>query len=172
MTHQLQRLLHTTTNPVADYQTGPQRQLLAPAVHTGVAPIKTLASGIVRMPGFHHALPHMHARSEITIFVAHGLVASLVGDELEHLFIHSPHSIMTIGAGVPHVGVNLSAEVATVFEARTDPAFNEDVERVPRLDTLAVARVAQAQNDFRNGAFKERLQSASWSSAVWTVDDN
>ncbi|UUV32046.1 hypothetical protein NQK81_00960 [Amycolatopsis roodepoortensis] len=169
MSTQTQHRLHTTTNPMADYAAGPQRQQLAPAVHSGIAPIDALSSGVVRMPGYHHALPHLHAYSEITIFVAYGLVASLVGDELEHTFVHSPHSIMTIGKGVPHIGVNLSAEVAMVFEARTDPDFNTDVERIPRLDTLAEARVAQVQNDYRNGRFHDQLQTASWSTAVWNV---
>ncbi|HET6285827.1 MAG TPA: hypothetical protein VFG15_03620 [Amycolatopsis sp.] len=172
MTRLLKRELHTTTNPAGDYAAGPQRQQLAPAVHSGIAPVDALSAGVVRMPGYHHALPHLHARSEIAIYVAYGLVASLVGPELEHTFLHSPHSIMMIGKNVPHIGVNLSPEVAMVFEARTDPAFNADVERLPYLDALAEARVAQVQRDYSLGRFHDQLKTASWSTAVWHVDAN
>jgi uncharacterized RmlC-like cupin family protein len=170
MSRQLQRLLHTTTNPTAAYESGPQRQALSPAVHTGVAPIEILSSGVVRMPGFHQALPHIHVRSEVAIFMVLGFAASLVGENLEHTFVHAPHSIMMIGAGVPHLGLNLSSDVALAFEARTDPAFNDDVERLPHLDALAATRATQVQEDFRNGLLDEQLRVASWSTAVWHND--
>ncbi|QKV74052.1 hypothetical protein [Amycolatopsis sp. Hca4] len=166
MSSRVKHSLQTTTASPAAHTAALQRQALAPAVHSGVAPIENLSSGLVRMPAFHRAVAHVHVRSEVVIFTAAGYAASLVGEELEHTFVHAPHSIMMIGAGVPHLGLNLSGEVVLAFEARTDPAFNEDVELLPHLDELASARALQVQEEFRRGLFAEALKEPSWSTAV------
>lgn len=168
MTRQVQRMLQKTTSPIPEFTMGPQRQQLAPAVHSGVAPIETLSSGVVRMVGGHHALPHIHEHSEITVLVVSGMVASLAGDDLEEMFLHAPGSIMYIGPGVPHVGINLDPDTeATVFEVRTDRAFNDDVVRLPELDAIAAARVDQLQRDFELGMLTDQLDAPTASTALW-----
>lgn len=168
MTRQLQRALRTTTNPVPAFTMGPQRQWFAPVVHSAVAPITSLASGIVRMPGGHHALPHVHVDSEIMIFVVSGMAASLVGHQLDEVFFHAPGSVMYIGPGVPHVGVNLSHDIEVeVFEVRTDRAFNDDVVRLPELDQIAAHRSAQLRSEVTLGHFDEQLRVPVVSTALW-----
>ncbi|WP_284741856.1 hypothetical protein [Amycolatopsis sp. RTGN1] len=168
MTQQIQRTLQKTTNPIPEFTMGPQRQQLAPAVHSGVAPIKTLSSGVVRMACSHHAVPHIHEHSEITVLVVSGMVASLAGDQLEETFLHAPGSIMYIGPGVPHIGINLAPDAeATVFEVRTDRAFNDDVVRLPELDAIAAARVDQLQRDFELGMLTDQLEAPTASTALW-----
>ncbi|MFK0249568.1 hypothetical protein ACIQUM_33130 [Amycolatopsis azurea] len=170
MTRNMRHRLYSTTNPVADYAATPDRQQVVPAVHAGIAPIESLSTGIVRMPGHDHTPPSLRTRSESTIFVVHGLVATLVGPELERTYLHSPHAIMMLGKGVPYVRVNLSTEVAMILESSTDPRFDADVDPIPRLSILAGARAAEVQHDYRNGRYHDQLKAASWSTAVWHVD--
>jgi uncharacterized RmlC-like cupin family protein len=136
---------------------GPQRQQLTVAVHSGLAPIRTLSSGTVHMAGGHHALPHIHAESEIQVYVVRGKIASLVGPELTPL-LHGPGSLLFIAAGMEHAGVNLDPyEPADLVEFRTDPAFNADVVRSPGLDALAETRVTELRREYLLGRCDEQL---------------
>ncbi|WP_219152404.1 hypothetical protein [Amycolatopsis sp. TNS106] len=172
MTRSSKHQLHSTSNSVADYAASPGQQLVVPAVHAGVAPIESLSSGVVRIPGYRHTPPSLRIGTESTYFIVQGLVITLAGPELERTYLHSPHSIMMIGKGVPHVRVNLSAEVVMILESSTDPHFDSDVQPLHRLKTLAEARVAEVQNDYQCGRYHEQLQAASWNTVVWHVTNS
>ncbi|MEV7042840.1 hypothetical protein [Amycolatopsis sp. NPDC051061] len=140
---------------------GPQRQQLTVAVHSGMAPIRTLSSGTVRMAGGHHALPHIHAESEIQVYVVRGRIASLVGPDLTPL-LHGPGSLLYIAPGLEHVGVNLDPyEPADLVEFCTDPAFNADVIRIDGLDALAETRVTDLRREYLLGRCDEQLATPS-----------
>jgi uncharacterized RmlC-like cupin family protein len=98
--------IRIATGKLGEPVMGPQRQQLTVAVHSGLAPIRSLSSGFVRMPGGHHALPHIHADSEIQVYVVRGRIASLVGPDMTPT-LHGPGSLIYIAPGVEHVGVNL-----------------------------------------------------------------
>ncbi|MCR6488269.1 hypothetical protein M8542_36110 [Amycolatopsis sp. OK19-0408] len=151
------RDIRIATGGLGEAVMGPQRQQLTVAVHSGLAPIRNLSSGTVRMPGGHHALAHIHAESEIQVYVVCGRIASLVGPDLTPL-LHAPGSLLYIAPGVEHVGVNLDPyEPADLVEFRTDPAFNADVVNVPGLDALAETRVTQLRRDYLLGRCDEQL---------------
>lgn len=140
---------------------GPQRQQLTVAVHSGLAPVRALSSGTVRMPGGHHALAHIHAESEIQVYVVRGRIASLVGPDLTPI-LHGPGSLLYIAPGVEHVGVNLDPyEPADLVEFRTDAAFNDDVVNLPGLDPLAETRVTQLRRDYLLGRCDQQLATPS-----------
>ncbi|GAA1964290.1 hypothetical protein [Amycolatopsis minnesotensis] len=173
MTRQLQRVLHTTSNPRPDFGMGPQRQQLAPVVHAGIAPITSLSCGVVHLAGGHYALPHLHVTAEISVYVVSGMAVTLAGPELELTFLHAPGSIMSIGAGVPHIGANLDVTgKAEAVEFRTDRHFNQDVELLPGLDGIAADRVARLQRDFALGKFAGQLKEPVTSTVFWAGDDN
>ncbi len=140
---------------------GPQRQRLTVAVHSGLAPIRTLSSGTVQMVGGHHALPHIHAEAEIQVYVVRGKIASLVGPDLTPILL-GPGSLLYIGPGVEHLGVNLDPyEPADLVEFRTDPAFNADVVRISGLDALAENRVTHLRREYLLGRCDEQLATPS-----------
>ncbi len=120
-----------------------QRELRAPIIHAGVAPVRSLSAGIVRMAGGGHARPHTHARSETIIHVVSGYSATLAGERLEQLVVHAPGSVLYIAPGIPHLAVNLSTEhEVAALETRTKPCF-DDVVPLPELDDLARSRIAE-----------------------------
>lgn len=126
---------------------GVQRQVLVRALHSGVAPVRQLGAGVVRMPGAHHTKPHIHPRSEIVVYVCSGVAASLCGPDLRPL-LHWPGSVMWIPPGTPHVAVNLDDHDDLVaFEVRADPTFEEDTTLCPDLDPLAEHRVNQLRQE-------------------------
>jgi hypothetical protein len=113
--------------------------------------------GQVRMAGGHHALPHIHAESEIQVCVVRGKIASLVGPDLTPI-LHGPGSLLYIAPGVEHVGVNVDArEPAELVEFRTDPAFNKDVVPITGLNALAETRVTQLRREYILGRCDEQL---------------
>lgn len=149
--------IQIATGELGEPVMGPQRQQLTVAVHSGLAPIRTLSSGTVRMAGGHHALPHIHAEAEIQVYVVRGRIASLVGADLTPL-LHGPGSLLYIAPGVEHVGVNLDPyEPADLVEFRTDPAFNKDVVPLSGLDALAEARVTELRREYLLGRCDEQL---------------
>lgn len=153
--------IQIATGQLGEPVMGPQRQQLTVAVHSGLAPIRTLSSGTVRMPGGHHALPHIHAESEIQVYVVRGRIASLVGPDLTPL-LHGPGSLLYIAPGLEHAGVNLDPyEAAELVEFRTDPAFNADVVRIGDLDALAETRVADLRREYLLGRCDEQLATPS-----------
>jgi len=155
------RDIRIATGELGEAVMGPQRQQLTVAVHSGLAPIRTLSSGTVRMAGGHHALPHIHAESEIQVYVVRGRIASLVGPDLTPI-LHGPGSLVYIAPGVEHTGVNLDPhEPADLIEVRTDPAFNADLVRLPDLDALTETRVAQLRRDYVLGRYHEQLATPS-----------
>ncbi|MEV6832058.1 hypothetical protein [Amycolatopsis sp. NPDC051102] len=145
-------------NPlIPPFALGAQNQKLAPVVHDGVVDPKGLTCGLVRMEGAHHAAPHIHEASPILVYVHSGMIASLVGEALEPLF-HAPGSILWVGPGVVHLGLNLDPVTpAELLEARTDPAFNVDVHRRPDLDALVAERVADLQRRYAAGQLDDQL---------------
>jgi len=107
MTGETQPELQIIETEFPPFIMGPQHQLLSAAVHSGLAPIEDLSCGVVRMPGGHHAEAHIHATSAITVCVSRGMIASLIGEEMTPR-VHAPGSILYIGPGIPHLGVNLN----------------------------------------------------------------
>ncbi|OXM59525.1 hypothetical protein CF165_47140 [Amycolatopsis vastitatis] len=149
--------IQIATGQLGEPAMGPQRQQLTVAVHSGLAPIRTLSSGTVRMAGGHHALAHIHADSEIQVYVVRGRIASLTGPDLTPI-VHGPGSFVYIAPGVEHVGVNLDPyEPAELVEFRTDPAFNKDVVPLSGLDALAESRVTQLRREYLLGRCDEQL---------------
>ncbi|SEB46061.1 Uncharacterized protein, RmlC-like cupin domain [Amycolatopsis tolypomycina] len=149
--------IQIATGQLGEPVMGPQRQQLTVAVHSGLAPIRTLSSGFVRMPGGHHALAHIHAESEIQVYVVRGRIASLVGPDMTPT-LHGPGSLVYIAPGVEHVGVNLDPhEPAELVEFRTDPAFNTDVVPITGLDALAETRVTQLRREYLLGRCDKQL---------------
>jgi len=153
--------IQIATGELGEPVMGPQRQQLTVAVHSGLAPIRTLSSGKVRMAGGHHALAHIHADSEIQVYVVRGRIASLTGPDMTPI-VHGPGSFVYIAPGVEHVGVNLDPyEPAELVEFRTDPAFNKDVVPLPSLDAFAEARVTELRREYLLGRCHERLAAPS-----------
>ena len=148
------------------FEQGAQNQQLAVAVHSGIARIESLASGVVRMPGGHQASAHAHRHSEITVFVQRGLAASLVGDDMQPV-LHAPGGVCYIAPGIPHAALNLQprsadprdADTRTVvaFEARTDPTFNDDVVLLPELDSLVAERAVRLRQMYRDGELDTQI---------------
>ncbi|HEY3690537.1 MAG TPA: hypothetical protein VGL46_09555 [Pseudonocardiaceae bacterium] len=170
MTLQLQHGLQIIEREFPEFSIGPHRQAMSPAVHSGLAPIEDLASGVVRMPGGHNSDAHIHAESAITVYVRTGMVATLVGEDMIPV-VQGPGSVIYIGPGIPHCAVNLhrdgegggaqEAAVAEAFEARTDPTFTTDVTRLPDLDALVAQRVEEVRRGFERGQFAVRLATPS-----------
>ncbi|SFW12806.1 hypothetical protein [Amycolatopsis australiensis] len=157
MSTDLTNELRIQTPGFPPYALGAQNQKLAPLVHAGVVDPKGLTCGMVRMEGAHHAAPHIHEHSPIIVFVHQGMIASLVGEELEPL-LHAPGSVLWIAPGVPHIGCNLDpVNPAVVLEARTDEAFNADVVRRPDLDARVAERVADLQRRYAAGQLDDQL---------------
>ncbi|WP_158886140.1 cupin domain-containing protein [Amycolatopsis anabasis] len=130
---------------------GVQQQVLIPAVHSGVAPVRGLSAGVVRMPGGHSTQAHEHAESEIVVYVHQGIAASLCGEEMEPV-LHWPGSVIWIPPGVPHAALNLEPEEeVAAFEARTDQTFGDDTVLRPDLDDLVAERVRQLRRDYALG---------------------
>jgi len=134
-----------------------QSELRAPIIHAGVAPVRALSAGIVRIAAGGHAMPHAHARSETVLFIVAGVAATLAGDRLERVVLHAPGSVLYIGPGIPHAAVNLcAADEVTALEARTEPRF-DDVVPLPELADLAVSRIAEVRRHYAAGEFDEQL---------------
>lgn len=128
-----------------------QEQILLPCISSSTAGAKALSAGTVLMPAGKFSRVHYHAVSEIIVVCLTGNAASLIGPTLEPRF-HGPGEFIYIPPGVFHAGVNLSRVEGIVgVEARTDPAFNDDVVTVPELDELAAVRSAELQDLFENG---------------------
>ena len=148
-------MLNITVQPLPP--AAEQSELRAPIIHAGVAPVRALSAGIVRIAAGGHARPHTHARSETVLHIVAGVAATLAGDRLERVVVHAPGSVLYIGPGIPHAAVNLSAEgVVTALEARTEPRF-DDVVPLPELDDLAVSRIAEVGRQYAAGEFEELL---------------
>jgi uncharacterized RmlC-like cupin family protein len=149
-----------------EFSAGVQGQLLAPVVHSGIAPVKALSAGLVRMPGGHESLPHVHEHSEIIVHIVRGLAASLVGETMTPV-LHTPGSLIYIADGIPHAALNLyphttdpaqqEVSVCTACETRTDKAFNDDVLLRPDLDELVAEQAARLRAEFRRGLLDARL---------------
>ena len=148
-------MLNVTVQPLPS--PAEQRELRAPIVHAGVAPVQGLSAGIVRMAGGGQSTPHTHARSETIIHVIAGHVATLAGDRLEQVVVHAPGSVMYIAPGIPHIAVNLSAdEEIAALETRTEPRF-DDVVPLPGLQQLASSRVTEVRRAYEAGEFEKQL---------------
>ena len=122
-----------------------QRQMLYPGVCWGPA----LSCGFVRMPAGHMAAPHLHQHADLVVTVLAGWVASLLwhpaGGEVR-VVEHGPGDMIEIPAGWGHIGASLSRTLPVyLHEARTDPEFNVDVQRLPEWDgrVRALARRRQ-----------------------------
>ncbi len=143
------------------YAVGAQNQQLAPVVHSGVVNPRGLTCGMVKMNGGHRAVAHVHEHSPILVFVHTGVIASLVGEQLQPL-LHAPGSVLWIGPGIAHLGINLDPDAtASLLEARTDPAFNDDVVRRPDLDELVAERAADLQRRYARGDLDHQLAAPS-----------
>jgi uncharacterized RmlC-like cupin family protein len=114
---------------------GPQAQAHWAAITTAKVGSRKLGSGLVVMPPGHHSKAHMHAHHEILVYVLDGWAATLVGPDLDEVLIQGPGDFVWVGAGVPHLAVNLSPDRQVVaIETRDDPHLNADVVLLPELD--------------------------------------
>ncbi|MEV6349800.1 hypothetical protein [Actinoplanes sp. NPDC051851] len=130
-----------------------QPELRAPIIHSGVAPVRGLSAGLVRLAGGGHAAPHTHAHSETIIHIVAGFAATLAGDRLERVVLHAPGSVLYIAPGIPHLAVNLSGEERVLaLETRTEPGF-DDVVPLPELDAVAPSRIAEVRRSYAAGEF-------------------
>jgi uncharacterized RmlC-like cupin family protein len=153
--------LRVQTPGFPPYALGAQNQQLAPLVHSGVVNPRGLTCGMVKMNGGHHAVAHIHEHTPILVFVHTGMIASLVGGGLKP-YLHAPGSVLWIAPGIVHLGVNLDpVATASLLEARTDNAFNEDVVGRPDLDELAAERAADLQRRYARGDFDDQLTAPS-----------
>ncbi|ATY17068.1 cupin domain-containing protein (plasmid) [Amycolatopsis sp. AA4] len=140
---------------------GKQQQVLTPAVHAGVAPVRRLAVGAVEMPGGHSTYAHEHPESEIVVIVVEGIAASLCGEDMTPV-LHRPGSVIWIPPGVAHAAVNLHPRARVLgFEARTDRTFGEDTVLRPDLDALVDERVHRLRRDYARGRLDARLRPAA-----------
>ncbi|MET8765114.1 cupin domain-containing protein [Lentzea sp. NPDC004782] len=131
---------------------GPQGQMFATVVSSGLCGSKSLGVGYVTMKGRLHTHAHRHINSDIVVTVVSGIAATVYGEELQHVAIHHPGDSIFIPAGVLHAAVNLSDEVVHAVEVRTDCDFaDEDVVPFPDLDLVVGAIADRLQKQFVTG---------------------
>ncbi|MFE0026845.1 cupin domain-containing protein [Amycolatopsis sp. NPDC059021] len=140
---------------------GPQGQILATAITTELCGSRSLGVGYVAMNPRLHTHAHRHRTSDIVVTVIAGTAATVYGEQLEHVAIHSPGDSIFIPAGVLHAAINLSDEEVHAVETRTDPHFHDDdVELVPDLDSTVSAVAARIQADHEAGLLRSRHDAA------------
>ncbi|OLZ51653.1 hypothetical protein BS329_15415 [Amycolatopsis coloradensis] len=136
---------------------GAQQQILTPAVHSGVAPVRHLSAGSARMPGEYSTQAHEHPDSEIIVFVHRGLAVSLWGEDMTPV-LHRPGSVMWIPPGVAHAAVTLNPHRGVAaFEVRSDRTFGDDTVLRPDLDFLVSKRIRDLRSDYALGRLDPQL---------------
>jgi uncharacterized RmlC-like cupin family protein len=91
--------------------------------------------GMISLPAGRRTSAHRHQGHETALLMTAGKEIEIwSGAALERCENVCPGDYLFIPAGVPHVAVNRSTEIAEFFGARNDPAANESVVMMPELD--------------------------------------
>jgi uncharacterized RmlC-like cupin family protein len=93
-----------------------------------------LCMHLVKLSPGTRAKAHLHADHETAVYVVHGEIDLLHGDQLEHHLVICAGEFAYIPAGVPHLPFNGSAVEAVAVLARTDPNEQESVVLLPDLE--------------------------------------
>jgi len=96
---------------------------------------RALWMGRVTIPPGGRAKAHLHCAHETAIYTLQGAGELWYGEGLRERASFRAGDFVYIGAGVPHLPVNPSADEPVVaIIARTDPNEQESVELLPELD--------------------------------------
>lgn len=135
---------------------GPQGQMFATAISTGICGSRSVGVGYVFMPPLLHTHAHRHRTSDIVVTVITGTAATVYGEQLEHVAFHRPGDSIFIPAGVLHAAINVSDEVVHAVEVRTDCHFgDDDVEPLPDLHSMVGSIAARIQASYAHDELAE-----------------
>jgi len=91
-----------------------------------------LSMHVVVIPPGARSQPHLHVGHETAIYVLHGRVQTLYGQDLAQSVISEAGDFLFIPPDVPHVAINLSqTEAARAVVSRNDPAEQDKVRPYP-----------------------------------------
>jgi len=116
---------------------GPTGLTYASGVSATSSGAEGLCLQLASLPPAARGKAHRHDEHESAAYLLEGELIMWYGDALEHELVVRAGDFVYIPSGVPHLVQNGSdTEPALAVLARTDPAEQESVVELPRLDAL------------------------------------